>query len=442
MERAAVEPSAIGRCVPRSERGFLALAWLFFFCVLGSYYVLRPIRDAFGVARGVQNLKWLYTGTFLAMLVLSPWFSALCSRRPPRTLVTRVLHFFALNLLAFHLLFVALPEEGRFQVGNAFFVWASVFNLFVVSVFWSFMADLSTPEQGKRFFGIVASGGSAGGFCGALATERLVERVGPEMLLLLSAALLELGVLCALCIARGARARGAGPGAQRVAPPERELPGFLAGAGSVLRSRYLLAICAFMLLTTICASIVYYQRGAIVAAELPSAEERARLFARMDRWAQLAIFLLQACAAGPLLARLGPGRTLGVLPLVYAVGFLALGLEPALSALIAFEVARRVIGFGVATPTREYLFTLVSPSEKYAAKNFVDTAVWRGGDLLGVLVADLLFLPGAGPAPISAGGLALCVAWGYVALRLGRRSARIAQHQAAPRIGTHSGTDP
>ena len=418
----------------REERGFLALAWLFFFCVLGSYYVLRPIRDSFGVARGVQNLKWLYTGTLLATLVLSPWFSALCARRAPRTLVTRVLHFFALNLVAFWLCFASLSGDGRFHAGNAFFVWVSVFNLFVVSVFWSFMADLASPVQGKRLFGFIASGGSAGGFCGAFATEKLVERVGPELLLLLSAVLLELAAVCALLLLRRAR-RSEIPVAAPPAPPAaKPLPGFLEGAARVLRSRYLLAICAYMLLTTICASIVYYQRSAIVAAELPSPEQRARVFAQMDRWAQLAIFLLQALAAGPMLARLGAGLTLAVLPLVYAAGFLALGVEPHLGALIAFEVGRRVVGFGVATPAREYLFTLVSASEKYAAKNFVDTAVWRGGDLLGTFVADLLFLPGAGVLAISSAGLALCVAWGAVALRLGRRSAR--------RIAAREGPDP
>lgn len=426
--RVAEDPNAqdpkTGSGLARGEIAELSLAWLFFFCVLGSYYVLRPIRDAFGVARGVQDLKWLYTGTFVAMLIASPCFSALAAHGRPRALVAPVLHFFAFNLLVFYALLRALPDEARYHVGNVFFVWTSVFNLFAVSVFWSFMADLHRPEAGRKFFGLIASGGSAGGFAGAFLTERLVDDIGPAALLLVSVGLLEGAVVCAALLRRRAECKHGESGEDGGSPPPPVAPGFLEGAALLLRSRYLLGICAYMLLTTICASIVYYQRGAIVAEALHDAVERARAFAAMDRTAQLLIFVLQALAAGPLLRRLGASRTLCILPLVYALGFTAVGFLPALAAINTFEVTRRVVGYGVAAPTREYLFTLVTRHEKYASKNFIDTAVWRGGDLLGAFLADALAAAGGRLSLLALSALPLCGLWLAVAGFLGRRSDR------------------
>lgn len=410
----------------------LLLSWLFFFCVLGSYYVLRPVRDAFGVSSGLRDLKWLYTGTFVAMLVVSPLFSALTTRFAPRRLVPWVYHAFAVQLGVFALSLPIAVGTAHALIADGFYVWVSVYNLFVVSVFWSLMADLWHPEEGRRWFGVIASGGSAGGFTGALLTERLVEGLGSSGVMWVSIALLEGAAICALLLRRRAPAPARSPDEDVAARAQGA--GLLAGARLVLRSRYLLTICAFLLLTTVCGSIAHYERSAIVEAATSDQIERIRSFGRMDQLTNLGILLLQAFAARPLMRRLGVGMTLALLPMLYAFGFLSLALAPTLLAITIFEALRRSVGFGLATPTNQVLYTSVSPEEKYAAKNFIETAVWRGGDLTGIHLADLVAAAGARLSLLAVVTLPVTALWTGVALRLGRVHARraVALETAGP----------
>ena len=172
-------------------------AALYFFLLLAAYFVIRPIRDEMGVAGGVRNLKWLFLGTLLGMLLIHPFFTALVSRLPRRLFIPLSYTFFAANLIAFWIFFLTISEGAGIWAGRVFFVWTSVFYLVVVSIFWSLMADLFRPEQAKRLFGFVAVGGTVGAVVGSSVTAFLAARVGPTNLLLVSAAILGLAMLAA-----------------------------------------------------------------------------------------------------------------------------------------------------------------------------------------------------------------------------------------------------
>jgi AAA family ATP:ADP antiporter len=351
--------------VLRARPGELpALGWSFayFFLLLCSYYLLRPVRDTVGVALGTEELQRLFTVTFVAMLVLVPIFGWLSAKLPRARLLPIVYAFFALNLVAFS---VHLPPA-------VFFVWLSVFNLFVVSVFWSFMSDLFEPAQAARLYGAISAGGSCGAIAGPLAAGLLVDH---QYMLLLSAALLALTIPCISMLGRWAREH----------PRSGEAPlggSILAGVRAALSSPFLLAICGYLLCYTALSTALYFQQVAIVKNEVPDMAERTRLFANIDLVVNSLTLALQVLAFSRLTALLSPGWLLAAVPLISVAGFVWLGATPTLAALVAFGITRRVGEFAVSKPAREALFTVVPREERYKAKNFIDTVVYRGGDAL------------------------------------------------------------
>ena len=385
--------------VLRAERHEVpALAWAFayFFLLLASYYVLRPLRDALAVEIGTQKLRWLFTATFLVMLALVPVFGWLCSRLARARLLAAVCAFFAVNLVAFAL---KLNPE-------VFFVWLSVFNLLSVSLFWSLMADVFEARQAARLYGTIAAGGS----CGALAGPLLAAGIPDTTFLLVAAAVL-LGstLVCIAMLARWGRLhpRAGDP------PPDAALGGsILAGARAALTSPFLLAICGYLLCYTALSTALYFQQVEIVGRTLPSVEERTRLFASVDFVVNGLTLALQVLAFSRLAPRLGAAGMLAVVPLVSLGGFLWLGAAPTLAALIAFGVTRRVGEFALSKPAREALFTVVPREERYKAKSFIDTVIYRGGDAL----AGWFF---AGVSAFVAAGVA--AAWTVLAFVLGAR---------------------
>jgi AAA family ATP:ADP antiporter len=378
------------------------------------------VRDEMGVAGGVERLPWLFTGTLVAMAAAVPVFGALASRYPRRTLLPVVYGFFIANILGlFALLRSGLAAEWA---PGVFFVWLSVFNLFVVSVFWSFMVDLWGDEPARRLFGFIAAGGSAGAIVGPALTTAVVGLIGPVNLLPVAAAVLAGALICIARLRRRAVAGAAAPAAA-LAPPEGEAlgGGVLGGVTLVLRSRYLLGICLFIALSTTLATFVYFQQAHIVRARFDDPGRRLALFALIDLAVNTLTIGAQLLLTGHLVARLGLPRTLALLPALTLVGFAALGLAPALTVLVAFQVARRAAQYGVANPAREILFTVVTREEKYKSKNFIDTFVYRGGDALsGWAFAGLVAL-GIGLTGIALVALPLAAAWIAIALYLGRR---------------------
>lgn len=359
--------------VRAGEVGALLWSFAYFFCLLCGYYVLRPVRDAMGIAGGTEKLPWMFTATFAAMLLAVPLLSAAAARWPRQRFIPIVYRFFALHLLIFVVLLRV--DAPRPVLSRVFFVWASVFNLFVVSVFWSFMSDLWRSEQGKRLFGFIAAGGSAGALVGPLITVAYAERVGPAGLLLTSVALLEASVQCARRLVRLAPQREDAPAA---APAPGG--GSLAGISLVLRSRYLLGIGAQTLLTTATSTVLYLQQAEIVRAAFASSAPRIAFFARVDLVVNLLTIAAQTLLTGRVLRWLGVTVGLGAVPVVTVAGFLGLAASPTLWILTAFQGIRRAAHYALERPAREVLFTVVSHEERYKSKSFLDAVVYRGGD--------------------------------------------------------------
>lgn len=374
------------------EIGALLWSFAYFFCLLCGYYILRPIRDEMGVAGGVKNLPWLFTGTFAAMLVAIPIYSAVVARYPRRQIVPIVYRFFSLNLLVFF--FLLRFDVARIHVGRVFFIWISVYNLFVVSIFWSFMADIFKSEQGKRLFGFIAAGGSAGALIGPLITTALVKPLGATNLFLVSIVLLEASVLCVYRLNRWAP--GAAPAAgspYRASPAEPEARvggGVFEGIKLVFQSGYLIGVCLQTLFLTTTATFLYLEQARIVSASSADPAERTAMFATIDLTANALTIVVQALLTGRIITRLGLAFSLGLLPVLTGVGFLALAVAPVVPVLGLFQGTRRALHYAVERPAREILFTVVGPEEKYKSKSFIDTVVYRGGDWVSSVVHAVL----------------------------------------------------
>jgi AAA family ATP:ADP antiporter len=406
------------------EGGAALWSFAYFFCVLSSYYVLRPVREEMGVATGVERLPWLFTGTFLAMAAAVPVFGALAARFPRRTLLPVVYAFFIACILG---LFALLRGVGApAWAPGAFFIWLSVFNLFVVSVFWSFMADVWREEQARRLFGFIAAGGSAGALVGPTVTALLAPRIGPVNLLPVAAAILAGALVCVARLRPGAPV--AGSGALPDDPAADEAPvggGALGGLARVLRSAYLSGIALFVVLGTLFATFVYFQQAQIVRAAFSDPGQRTTVFALMDLAVNALTIGAQLFVTGALATRFGLVRVLPALPLVTLAGFTALAMVSTAGVLVAFQVLRRAAQYGITGPAREMLFTVLPREDKYKAKNVIDTIVSRGGDALSGWAFAGLSALGLGMTGVSLVALPLAALWIALALYLGRREERL-----------------
>jgi AAA family ATP:ADP antiporter len=426
---AAALRRALGWAVPATPQERAAALWSFayFFTLLAGYYVLRPLRDQMGIAGGVKNLPWLFTATFVTLLVAQPLYGALVAKLPRARFIPIVYHFFVANLVLFWLLLTL--DVAPVVVARVFFVWVSVFNLFAVAVFWSFMADLFSAEQGKRLFGFIGAGGTAGALLGPVITIALSAPLGRVNLLIAAAVLLELAVFCVYRLERAAAAQ-AGPRAE----PGRVGGNAFAALTELIRSPYLLGIGAWVSLLSFCATIVYLEQANIVSAAVHDRDTQTRLFAGIDLAVNLLSLATQVFATGQVLRRLGTGIAAGALPAVYVAGFAALALTPTLAAVLTLQVAQRWMNFAIANPARQVFFTVLGREEKYKAKNLIDVVVYRGSDALYGWVFDSL--QGLG---LKLGGIALVavpVAAGWLVLSavLGRAQERRAKLPAAAAV--------
>ncbi len=411
-----------------------ALLWSFayFFFLLAAYYVLRPVRDEMGLAGGIKNLPWLFTATFVVMLAVVPVFGAVVARVPRHRFIPLVYHFFVANILIFWLLLtfrVAMADTAR-----VFFVWISVFNLFAVSVFWSFMADLYQSEQGKRLFGFIAAGGSAGALLGPLIAVGLAEPIGRANLLLIAALLLEVAVFCAMRLESAAAALKNGQGAAATVASaitrDAGLGGsWLAGLMMVLRSPYLAGIALWVALLSLAGTFLYFQQANIVATLSDDPNRRTAIFAQIDLAVSLLTIIVQFVVTGKIIRRFGAGPAAAFLPLVFAMGFLALALTPMLWVVIAFQATQRAANFAISNPARELLFTVVAREEKYKAKYVIDNVVFRGGDAVSGWLFHALRGLGMELGTISLATVPVALGWLALAVLLGRAHERRAPDQ-------------
>ena len=409
--------AVLARAIHAEPEELLAalLAFVYFFSLLAGYSVLRPIRDQLGAATGVEKLPWLFSGTFAAMLLCVPAFGALAARLPRRRLVPITNRFFAFLTLAFWLSFVRGWAPG-FSV-PAFFIWVSVYNLFVVSVFWSLMADLFTHEQGTRLFGFIAAGGTTGALVGPVLIELLVRRIGTAHLLLISAALLEVAVWCVHGLHRWTlRHHGQ---RQRSAEEQPLGGGVFDGVRVVFRSPFLLALCGYILLFTATQTFLYFEQVQIVARAATDAKTRTLFFARIDLAVHVTTLIVQAFVTSRVVKRLGVRFGIGFLPVITAICFVALALAPTLVVIAVVQGLRRAAHYGLERPAREVLFTVIPREQKYKSKNFIDTVVYRGGDALSAWASQAFASFGLGA--VAVGSVALCGVWLWNSLFLARR---------------------
>ena len=436
MEARAHAAGILARAVDvrPAERRALVLGFAYFFALLASYYLLRPIREEMGIRSGVGSLQWNFTATFAALLVAVPVYSALFARVPRARAVPAVYRFFLLNLVAFWALFRL--GVSPVAVARSFYVWLSVFNLLVVSVFWSFMADLFSAEQGKRLFGFVAAGGSLGAILGSATAGLLVGPIGIAGIVALSAALLELSARCAVALARWAHRRPDAPDAPEGSPAaaiavatrhdERPVGGtVLSGVTAVIRSPYLLALAAQMLLFTLGSTFLYFQQARMVAEAIPDSARRTALFAAVDFAVNVSAFALQSLATGRLAAAFGLGPALTAVPVLTGAGLAALAAVPSIWVLAPLQAVRRVGHYALERPARDVLFTVVPREEKYKSKGFIDTVVYRGGDLLAAWTYALLAGMGLGPRALALSAVPATALSLSVALWLARRERRM-----------------
>lgn len=403
------------------EVSALAWSWLYIFAVLSSYYIMRPIRDQMGVAGGVHNLQWLFTGTLIGMLLLNVPFAWLVKKLPRTRFIPIAYRFFAANILLFALILHFATPAQTIWVGRIFFIWISIFNLFVVSIFWALIVDIFNSEQGKRLFGFIAAGATIGAIVGSGLTASLARHVPIPVLLIGSAILLEVAVFAVGRLSRLATSLNETPSQNRVVGGS-----VWAGITHPFKSLYLGNVGIFILLFAITATFLYFEQAAIVKANFTDRASQTAFFATVDLLVNSLTLIVQLFFTGRIVRWLGVGITLAFLPALTALGFATLTLLPTVSALVIFQVLRRSSDYAIARPTREVLYTVVPREDRYKAKNFIDTVVYRGGDQIGAWAYTGLGALGLGVGGIAVVAIPLALFWLLNGLWLGRRQETLA----------------
>lgn len=407
--------------VKDGELRALLLSFLYFFSLLCGYEILRPIRDAMGIRGSWSGLSSLFTATFVTMLLVVPLYSALVSRFPRHRVIPLVYRFFLVNLLSFFAL--TRMNVAPDAMAKVFYVWLSVYNLFVVSVFWSFMEDLFDTEQGKRLFGFIAAGGTAGTLVGPALTKALVDSVGPANLMLVSAGLLELCAFFVIRLHRGAHRRPepAVLGSSADAPVGG---GIFTGFLLWLKSPFLRAFSLQTALYAMTSTFLYFQQARLIEAQGgASLASRSAVFADIELKVNIATLALQVLVTGRVLRKTGVALALALPAAISLVGFVGLAIWPALSVLVLVRAFRSAAHYAFERPAKELLFTSAGREARYKSKNFIDTVIYRGSDFASSrLYTDALVkvfgLAVSGTAIVA---VPIAAAWGLVAVFLARR---------------------
>lgn len=397
--------------VEPGEVAALLASFAMFFALLSAYYIVRPVRDEIGVSLGKDALHRLFTVVFFVMIALVPMFGFVVTRFPRRLVLPSIYVFFALNLVVFWL--AMKSGDNSVWVAGTFFVWGSVFNLFVVSLFWSLMAELWTHAEAKRLYGFISAGGTAGALAGPLLTQGLVRLVAPVDLLPVSGALLLAAMIAGLAVRR---LRSGGAGAETDAAGG----GILDGAVKVFTTPLFARIAIFVFIANIVGTFFYLEQARLVASTIPDSAQRVEFFSGRDLAVSIATFLIEVFGTARVLQRFGVTVALLALPITAAVGTLLLSFDAALWVVAAVMVAERIVAFSLANPAVKVIYTLASPDEKYKVQNFIDTVVFRGGDATsGWLYAGLGGGFGFATSAMGAVAMPLVLVWIWIARRLG-----------------------
>ncbi|CAH0125914.1 NTP/NDP exchange transporter [Pseudomonas mediterranea] len=403
--------------------------FLLFLCLFTGYFMLRPIRESMGIAAGVENLQWLFTATFVAMLVAVPLFAWLSARVPRLRLIDWVYGFFGFNLLMFVEVFQFQPDS--IWLARVFYVWISVYNLFVVSVAWSLMADVFDSEQAKRLFAFIAAGASIGGLLGPALSALLIEPIGASGVMLLAALLLGVTLVLKRALMRWRETGGAGrPDAAPTQSPRQPLQGNpFSGLTAVFQSPYLLGIAGFVVLLATVSTFLYFEQARLVAELYPDRASQVRIFGTIDIIVQAGALLSQLFITGRIAPKLGIRALLASVPLLMCIGFVGLALAPGFALLAALMIIRRIGEYAFVRPGREMLFAPLDAESKYKAKNVIDTVVYRAGDAMSGWAKSLLDMLGQGAGLAAMVGACCALLWGYLGWQLGRQADNAASRE-------------
>ena len=402
------------------ERRAALLSFACNFMLLGSYYILRPLRDTMATVFGVAELQNLFTGTFVLIFLCAPLYAWAAARMKLSRLLPGVFWFLLSNLLIFYLLFHLAPHNR--WVAAAYYCWFSAINLILISVFWTLMADIYSPGQATRLYALIAAGGSLGAIMGPVIVKLFVLKLGVDGLLLVAiAGFLVVIAMVYLLIQEKARLHVEGHGGQHTTL-DHALPGNpLRGFALLFQSVYLLGQAGFILLMTWVATILYFLQTDFIARAYSVIEQRTIAFADADLFVNIAAAAISILGLSRMLKRFGVTTSLMFTPVVMVGACLALLFSPTLFMVQAARALQRITQYGIARPSREVLFTVIDQQSKYKAKNVSDTVVYRFGDLTAAWMQAGLRAGGFGFAGAVAAGVAISAGWSFVALGLGRR---------------------
>jgi AAA family ATP:ADP antiporter len=411
--------------VKANEVRALWLGFVFHFLILAGYYITKPIRDSIG-ASNMEALPWMFTATLIAMLFANAAFAATVARMSRRKFIPLAYGFF---IFVFGLFFIAMrtrPEAEQLWIGRGFFVWVSVFNLFNTAVFWAFMTDLFTVEQGKRLYGFIAVGGTFGAILGAYITKHYVREIGPAYLLIVAAAMFAIAAVLVRFFPSGFTEED-----KPAAKPEEPIGGSVwSGITHICRSPYLMGLAASIMLYTLTSTWAYFQQSELAGGVLKTSNARTEFFGNLEIWVNSITVLIQIFLTGRLLKWFGVAVTLVALPFVSMIGFAAMGVAASLAMLAIFQVARRAAAYALMRPSREILFTVLKREDKYKVKSVTDTLGYRTGDQLGSWFYHDLQHLGLDLNAISWVAVPVTAGWCALSIWLGRKQRELADAQA------------
>jgi AAA family ATP:ADP antiporter len=402
----------------------LWLGFAFHFLILTGYYIMRPIRDSIAAGNRLETLPWMFTATLIAMVIANALFAAIVARMSRRKFIPLAYGFFIFNLALFFVLMRSGSPAQQVWIGRALYVWVSVFNLFNTAIFWAFMTDLFTVEQGKRLYGFIAVGGSLGGVLGPFITARYIQNIGPANLLAISGVIFAIAAALVQFFPNNFTDRNkpvkAG-GEQRIGGP------IWSGLTHIFHSPYMLGLAGSMLFYTTTSTWAYFQQSDLTRSALADSATRTIFLAHLDIWVNSITVVIQICLTGRLLKWFGVGFTLVALPLVSMIGFGAMGVATSLSVLAVFQVARRVAAYALMRPSREILFTVLKREDKYKVKSVTDTLGYRTGDQIGAWSYGGMHALGLTLSSISFIAVPVVAGWCVLSIWLGRKQVALAR---------------
>lgn len=396
----------------------ILLAGLWFFLIMVAYYVLKALRDAMASPQA-DLLNRLYLATFVFTLLTSYVYSLVVSKASRGQLIFWAIQFFVLWIAGF-LYWIDLNNPGTVATA-VYFVWVSVFNLFVVAIFWSVMADTFSKDEGKHWFGAIAAGGSLGSIAGSLLASAISKH--PSALLSTSIVCLELTLVVAWFLIRISRGN-----AESIATEDAAIGGSLwSGLQHVFASRYLGLLCLYVVLGKFAATFIYNNLQLVLKVEMPALQDRLSLFATMNIWTQCGSLLLQGIIAGFVMRRFGVGTALAIPALTLAVLFSWLGFDDSLSVFAIAQVSQQIVGYGLMTPAQHVLFTVVPREDKFQSKGFIDTVVFRFSDVAAGNVVKAMEQLHYSMSMLCFGMLPMMMVWFGIAAYLGSQYAHRAK---------------